>query len=104
MKHFVIFWTKTAIIQRNFVFEYWDEHNKSNRYSKKLNRKIKNRVGLLKTNPLLGKSTDYKNTRVLFLGHYSIFYQIVELKVIITGFWDNRQDQKKLLDFLKKDK
>lgn len=104
MKHFAIYWTKTAIIQRDFVFAFWNEHNKSNNYSKELNRKIKDRVGLLKTNPLLGKSTDYKNTRVSFLGHYSIFYQIIESKVIITGFRDNRQDPKKLLIFLKKDK
>ena len=103
MKRFAIFWTKTSIIQRKIVLEFWNERNKSDRYSKKLSRKIKERVALLKTNPLLGRNTNFKNTRVLFFGHYSIFYQIIGSKIIITGFWDNRQDPLKLLNFLQKD-
>ncbi|MCD4774389.1 MAG: hypothetical protein K8R41_13505 [Bacteroidales bacterium] len=44
-----IFWTSTAIKQRNHIFEYWNERNKSTTFSKKLNKKIKERVKLLKT-------------------------------------------------------
>lgn len=53
-----IFWTVTAVKQRNFIFHYWNDRNKSTSYSKKLNQKIKERIYLLKTNPLLGKKTD----------------------------------------------
>jgi hypothetical protein len=35
------------------------------------------------------------------MGHYSIVYKIDNISIIITLFWDNRQDPKKLLDFLK---
>ena len=55
MAELTIFWTNTAIKQRNFTFEYWNERNKSTAYSKKLNLSIKERTNILKTNPELGK-------------------------------------------------
>lgn len=70
-------------------------------YAKKLNGKINERIQLLKQNPDLGKKTDFTNTQTISLGHYSILYQRDNLKIIITGFWDNRQEPEKLLQFLK---
>ena len=95
-------WTETAIRQRNYIFEYQIERNKNTTYANKLNEKIKERTNLLKQNPDLGKKTDFNNTRVVSLGHYSILYQKSNTKIIITGFWDNRQEPEKLLKFLKK--
>ena len=100
MAELSIFWTNTALKQRNYIFEYWNDRNKSTTYSKKLNSSIKERTNILKTNPDLGKKTDFHNTRVISLGHYSILYRKVNLKIIITGFWDNRQNPDKLLKFL----
>ncbi|MCF6295324.1 MAG: type II toxin-antitoxin system RelE/ParE family toxin [Flavobacteriaceae bacterium] len=100
MAKLIIYWTQTALKQRNYIFEYWNTRNKSNIYSKKLNLSIKERTVLLKTNHKLGKKTEFNNTRVLSLGHYSILYKKDSLKIIITGFWDNRQNPKKLLNFL----
>ena len=100
MAELTIFWTNAAIKQRNFTFEYWNERNKSTAYSKKLKLSIKERTNILKTNPELGKKTEFNNTRVISLGHYSILYQKFNSKIIITGFWDNRQDPEKLLIFL----
>ncbi len=101
MAELSIFWTETAIRQRNHIFEYWIERNKSNTYAKKLNQKIKERTDLLKLNPDLGKKTEFKNSRAVSLGHYSILYQKDHSKIIITGFWDNRQEPQKLLKHLK---
>lgn len=98
-----LFWTETAIRQRNFVFEYWNERNKSFTYSKKLNAKINQRTTILKVSPNIGKPTEYKDTRMVSLGHYSIFYKQEDSKIIIMGFWDNRQEPQKLLRFLKQD-
>lgn len=50
--------------------------------------------------PSLYKSTDFKNTRVASLGNFSLFYKITEEQIIISAFWDNRQDPKKLLEIL----
>ncbi|MHB1107961.1 MAG: type II toxin-antitoxin system RelE/ParE family toxin [Lutibacter sp.] len=100
MAELTIFWTNTALKQRNYTFEYWNERNKSSTYSKKLNSSIKERTNILKTNPELGKKTEFNNTRVISLGHYSILYKKVDSKIMITGFWDNRQNPDKLLKFL----
>jgi len=100
MAELSIFWTNTALKQRNYTFEYWNERNKSTTYSKKLNSSIKERTTILKTNPELGKKTEFNDTRVISLGHYSILYRKVNSKIIITGFWDNRQNPDKLLKFL----
>jgi len=97
-----IFWTETAVRQRNMIFEYWNERNGSASYSLKLFAKIKERANILKENPEIGKNTDYKNMRAVSLGHYSIFYQYDTSRIIITAFWDNRQEPKKLLESLKK--
>ncbi len=70
-------------------------------YSKKLNLKIKERTTLLKLYPDLCLETPFTKTRVLYLGYYSILYQFSEQQIIITGFWDNRQDPIELLHFLK---
>ncbi|UPT71170.1 MAG: type II toxin-antitoxin system RelE/ParE family toxin [Flavobacterium sp. JAD_PAG50586_2] len=102
MAQLTINWTETAIRQRNYILEYWIERNQSTTYAKKLNEKIKERTNLLKQNPDLGKKTDFNSTRVLSLGHYNILYQKSDTKIIITGFWDNRQEPEKLLKFLKK--
>jgi len=95
-----IFWTDTAKRQRDHIFEYWNERNKSTNYSKKLNLSIVERTQLLKTQPEMGKETEFENTRMISMGHYAIFYILTLPKIIITGFWDNRDDPKKLLNFL----
>ena len=96
-----VFWTKTALNQRNYIFQYWDTRNKSTSYSQKLNRLIKKRIEILKSHPGIGKKTAFTHTRMISLGHYSIFYQHIDRQIIITGFWDNRQNPAKLLSFLK---
>ena len=96
-----ILWTPTAIKQRNHVFEYWNNRNKSTAFSKKLNEKIKEKIKLLRVNSELGIGTGFNNTRVIILKHYSILYKKIDYIIIVTGFWDNRQDPKKLIEFLK---
>ena len=101
MKLLKVYWTSTAVKQRNYIFKYWNKRNKNTSFSNRLNARIQERVKLLKTYPFLGKITVFKNTRTVSLGHYSIFYKPTESSIIITGFWDNRQDPKNLILFLK---
>ena len=101
MAEIKLFWTRTAVKQRNYILKYWNSRNKSNLYSKKLLKKINNRIELIKTHPKIGKKTEFDTTRIISLGHYSILYKQINSEIYITGFWDNRQDPKKLLDFIK---
>lgn len=95
-----VFWTSIARSQRDSVFAYWNERNKSTAYSKALNLIIRRRTDLIRTYPEIGKLTIFKETRALAIGHYSILYQIKRPQIIITAFWDNRDDPGKLFKLL----
>lgn len=54
--------------------------------------------------PFIYKSTDFKDMRVASLRNFSIYYKVTDEKTIITSFWDNRQNPKKLLKILQNKK
>lgn len=99
-----VVWTQTAARQRRNILEYWVDRNKSNTYSLKLLKASKSKTDLIAKNPELFRETNYPETRMAAMGHYSIFYKFNSAEIIITAFWDNRQDPKKLLKELKKSK
>ena len=98
-----IYWTNTAVLQRNIIFKYWNARNGSNAYSKKLNENIKDRLEILAINPEIGKNSILEGYRVISLGHYSIVYNLVANDIFIAAFWDNRMEPAKLLKLLKID-
>jgi len=95
-----VFWTETAVAQRNSIFEYWNKRNGSNAYSSKLRLTINNNIKLLKKYPELGIKTDFGDHRSLTSGHFSLLYKFDTTRIIITAYWDNRQDPEKLLALL----
>jgi len=96
-----VFWTTTAVAQRNSIFEYRNRRNGSNTYSSKLRLTINYNIKLLRKYPELGIKTDYGKHRALALGHFSLFYKFDTERLIITAYWDNRQDPEKLLAILR---
>jgi len=94
-------WTRTADIQYVGILEYWLKRNKTATYSKKLIKIVAERTKQLAETPLIYKKADFKNTRVASIGNFSIFYIVTKDEILITAFWDNRQDPKKLLRILK---
>ena len=95
-------WTETAIRQRREILKYWTKRNGSTTYAEKLIGIIRERIKIILLNPESCKRTIYPETRVAAMGHFSIFYRLTESKLIVTAFWDNRQDPKKLLELIKK--
>ncbi|MBK9628885.1 MAG: hypothetical protein IPO56_14645 [Flavobacteriales bacterium] len=69
-----VFWTHTAERQREHVFNYWNDRNGSANYSVKL------------------------RSAISIVQH--LLYKLIEPKLIIVGFWDNRQDPAQLLAIL----
>jgi plasmid stabilization system protein ParE len=96
----IVVWTKTASKQRRLILKYWTIRNGSTIYAEKLIRLTKSRIKLIIDNPKAFKKTSYSETRVSAMGHFSILYKVTEDKVIITAFWDNRQDPQKLLKII----
>ncbi len=99
-----VVWTKTADIQFAGILEYWIKRNKSISYSKKLIQLVTKKTKQIAANPFIYKSTDFNDTRVASLGNFSIYYKVTNDQIIVTAFWDNRQDPAKLLKILQNEK
>ncbi|MGA9240163.1 type II toxin-antitoxin system RelE/ParE family toxin [Robiginitalea sp.] len=99
-----VVWTRTADIQYAGILQYWVNRNKSAEYSKKLIAEVAERTQQIAGAPFSYKSADFPNTRVASLGNFSIFYKVSDQQILITAFWDNRQDPKSLLKILKENK
>jgi plasmid stabilization system protein ParE len=99
-----VIWTRTADIQFVGILEYWVKRNKSNIYSKKLVKLVSERTKQIANEPLICKATDFKDVRVASMGNFSIYYKVSDKEIIVTAFWDNRQNPKKLLEILENKK
>ena len=99
-----IVWTRTADIQFVGILEYWVKRNKSNRFSKKLLKLVTERTLQISEKPFIYKSTGFKGVRVAPLKNFSIYYKVTDEQIIVTAFWDNRQNPKKLLEILQNEK
>ena len=96
-----IIWTETAVRQRRSILEYWVQRNQSPTYSLKLLQLSNEKASLIAENPLIYKAAEFPDTHVAAMEHFSLFYKITDSAIIITAFWDNRQDPKELLKLLK---
>lgn len=95
-----VIWTKTADIQFVGILEYWVKRNKSSKYSKKLVRIVSERTKQIAKSPFIYKTSDFKDVHVASLGNFSIYYKITDKSVVVTAFWDNRQNPISLLEIL----
>lgn len=101
MDEIKVIWTKIAVKQRNEIFDYWNNRNKNNRYSKQLNLKIYRKIDQLKNFPNTGVEIENENARVLHFENYSLIYRLNINQIFILAFWDTRQNPSKLLEILK---
>lgn len=95
-----VVWTATAVKQRRKILKYWTERNKSTAYAEKLIKLTNKRIKVILKHPESWKQTIYPDTRLSAMGHYSIVYKIANDGIIVTSFWDNRQEPKKLLKII----
>ena len=96
-----VVWTDTAARQRREVLKYWIKHNRSTLYAEKLIKLTADQIQIILTHPESFKLSTYPGTRESALGHFSIYYKLTKDKLIITAFWDNRQDPKRLLEIIR---
>ena len=97
-----VVWTETAVAQRRMILKFWTEKTGNSNYSEKLLEIIKERIKVIQAFPDSFIMCDFPGTRVSALGHFSIYYKVNKKEIIITAFWDNRQDPRKLIQLLQK--
>ncbi len=96
-----LYWSETALYQRNQIFSYWNQRNTNKSYSKRLLKLINERTRILQSFPKMGKKVNVENVRAIPIENFSLFYEIMDNeKLIILSFWDNRDDPNKLLKIL----
>ena len=96
-----IIWSLKAQKDKEEIFKYWSERNKSNRYSKKLNQLFKEAILLLRTHPYIGRPTDDAPVRIKIVKEYLLIYEVTETSINILSICDGRQNPTKLEDILK---
>ena len=92
-----IIWSTRASRELRLILEYYNQRNKSTRYSLKLVNEIEALTKSLSKNELIGRLTSNKFTRVIPIKVYLIFYEINQDNIEVVSFWDNRQDEAKRL-------
>ena len=95
-----IVWSETAAKQRRGIFQYWNKRNSSTNYSNKIRLLVNEQVQLISKNPSSFLLTDYNENLVTVIEHFCIYFKIIQHQILITAFWDSRQDPQKLLETL----
>jgi len=91
-----IIWSKTAKISKQDILTYWNERNKSTRFSQKLTTLIHDAVKSIEDFPTSGKLTSNKNVRIKIVLSYLIFYSISANEILILLIWDGRRNPQDL--------
>lgn len=91
-----IIWSKTAKISKRNILSYWNERNKSTRFSQQLNKLIHDAVKSIGDFPTSGKLTNSKNVWIKIVLHYLIFYAIRADEIMILLIWDGRRNPQDL--------
>jgi len=87
-----IIWSNLAQENRREILKYWINHNKSDLYSRKLNKLFKDSVILISKHPKIGKKTDVTSIRIKTIRDYFLTYRETATTIEILTIWDSRQD------------
>lgn len=87
-----VIWSPTAQDDRKKILLYWRTRNKSNAYSKKLNRLFKEAITLIAEYPSIGRPTDQLNIRIKIVREYLVVYEETDNQIYILAIWDGRQN------------
>lgn len=95
-----IIWSLKAQVNRKEILTYWNNRNKSNTYSIKLNILFKEAVILISKFPEVGRLTDIENVRVRLVKDYMIVYETSSNNIYILLIWDGRRNPDKFNSML----
>ncbi|MCS3871135.1 plasmid stabilization system protein ParE [Chryseobacterium ginsenosidimutans] len=90
---FQIKWTRKALLSFADILRYWNVHNSSETYSRKLISEVEKKEKLISQNPYIGSPSEIKGVKyVLIDKNFSLYYRIHEEVVEVLAFWDNRRN------------
>lgn len=93
-----IIWSNRANAELLNVLDFFNERNGNANYSLKILNEVEEILKAMSENELMGRLTSDRRSRVIVMDVYLILYEIIDTKIEILSFWDNRQDTKKQID------
>jgi toxin YoeB len=87
-----LIWSVEARNSRKNIFDYWNNHNYSKIYSRKLNLLFNTNLKIILQLPEFGTSTFEENTKFIIVSHFEIIYQITPNEIVVLDIWDTRQN------------
>jgi hypothetical protein len=87
-----IVWTSFDRDSRTSIFSYWNERNKSNVYSKKLNIQFQESIKQLLIFPESSIKSNNENIRLKIASHFEIIYPFTDTHIFIMYIWNTRQN------------
>ena len=87
-----LIWSIEARTSRKYIFDYWNNRNKSKVYSNKLNQLFKENLLIVSKLPEFGKPTQKDDTKFIIVSHFEIIYQITDSEIVVLDIWDTRQN------------
>ena len=91
-----LIWSKNSIKERNEIFDYWNNRNKSKKFSQKLYHGFIKSIEPLKDNPEIGILNNKHHFRYILVKEYLIFYDYNDAEIIIHKIWDGRRNPENL--------
>ncbi len=90
-----IIWSHEAVNQIRYIFNFYNERNGSNKYSKTLQRMIKDSLKLIAVYPYMYPKTTYYDTRYFCCEYFKVFYSVHPRFIAIEAVFDTRQNPEK---------
>lgn len=87
-----VIWAANAQFDRKEILNYWNNRNKSNAYSKKLNELFVKALLIVKKHPNIGMQTSFKNVRIKVVKDYYLIYEYNESEIAVLAIWDTNQN------------
>ena len=87
-----IVWTEHAFNERKEILEYWNNRNKSELYSIKLDKIFRETTKTISKFPKIGKPTNHRQTRIKVVRDYLMVYKEFENYISVISVWDARQN------------
>ena len=85
-----IIWSQRAQADRKQILEYWRNRNKSNTYSKNLDKRFREVLNIIRDYPQIGKQTDDQKARIKIVKDYLLIYEETKDSIILLTIWDSR--------------
>ena len=87
-----IIWSQRAKRERKLILQFWINNNITKDFALQLSSEFSKTTKYLSIYNHFGRLTDDKETRVILVNNYSLFYKIETDKIIILSVWNNRRN------------